>query len=145
MRAYADTGFLCSLYVPDVHTARVIARMEVQALPLPLTWLHQIEFRNAVRLRVFRQEISREQRDTSIRHVLADLAVGVLAGATPSLEAMAAEAERLSASHSESLGTRSLDVLHVAMALVLGTEEFLGLDRRQNALARAAGLGVPDL
>jgi len=49
------------------------------------------------------------------------------------------EAERLSALHSETLGTRSLDVLHVASALVLGRNEFLTFDNRQGALARAGG------
>jgi predicted nucleic acid-binding protein len=53
------------------------------------------------------------------------------------------EAERLSAAHSEKLGTRSLDILHVASALVLGSVSFLTFDRRQAALARVAGLKVP--
>jgi predicted nucleic acid-binding protein len=52
------------------------------------------------------------------------------------------EAERLSALHSEKLGTRSLDILHVAAALVLGAAEFHSFDGRQAALARAAGLRV---
>lgn len=55
------------------------------------------------------------------------------------------EAERLSALHSERLGTRSLDILHVAAALVLGSTEFLSLDERQTRLARAAGITVPRL
>ena len=52
---------------------------------------------------------------------------------------------RLSALHSEILGTRSLDVLHVACALVLGGNDFLTFDHRQGALAKAAGLKVPAL
>jgi predicted nucleic acid-binding protein len=55
------------------------------------------------------------------------------------------EAERLSASHSESLGTCSLDILHVAAALVLGSEVFLTFDTRQSSLAKAAGLKVKPL
>jgi predicted nucleic acid-binding protein len=55
------------------------------------------------------------------------------------------EAERLSAMHSEKLGTRSLDILHVAAAVVLGKQEFLTFDQRQAALAKAAGLDVPTL
>ncbi len=54
-----------------------------------------------------------------------------------------AEAERLSALYSEKLGTRSLDILHVASALVLGSTSFVTFDRRQAALARASGLKVP--
>ena len=58
MTSYADTGFLCSLYAPDAHTRRAVARMTRQTLPLPVTWLHQLEFRNALRLRIFRGEIT---------------------------------------------------------------------------------------
>lgn len=145
MTSYADTGFLCSLYAPDAHTARAARRMQRQQLPLPFTWLHQLEFRNALRLRVFRREITARERDASLNTMLADLADGVLAGAAPDLSDTMLEAERLSALHSERLGTRSLDVLHVAAAIVLGLPEFMSFDRRQTNLARAAGLRAPAL
>jgi predicted nucleic acid-binding protein len=145
MKAYADTGLLCSLYAPDAHTLRSVARMKHQVLPLPFTWLHQLESRNALRLRVFRREIRPAQRDASLNAMLADLAAGVLARSTPPLTDLATEAELLSALHSETLGTRTLDLLHVAAALVLGLPEFLTFDLRQGALAKAAGLKVPDL
>lgn len=143
MTTYADTGFLCSLYAPDAHTDRAIRRMKRQALPLPVTWLHQLEFRNALRLRVFRKEITSVQRDASLNTMLADLAAGVLASAAPILSEVLTEAERLSAQHSEKLGTRSLDILHVSAALTLGLSQMLTLDVRQVALARAAGLKTP--
>lgn len=140
MTSYADTGFLCSLYAPDAHTHLAVARMNHQPLPLPMTWLHQLEFRNALRLRVFRKEITTVQRDASINALLSDLAAGVLAHAEPPLADLTREAERLSAQHSEALGTRSLDILHVASALVLGLSTFLTFDQRQCALAKAARL-----
>ena len=115
MTAYADTGFLCSLYAPDAHSARAVVRMRRQALPLAFTWLHQLEFRNAIRLRVFRGEITPAQRDASLNTLLADLAGGVLVAASPLLTEVMIEAERLSALHSETLGTRSLDILHVPL------------------------------
>ena len=145
MTAYADTGFLCSLYAPDTHSGRAVARMQRQALPVPLTWLHQIEFRNALRLRVFRGEITPSQRDGSLNALLADVAGGVLAGAAPPLADILTETERLSALHTGTLGTRSLDILHVSSALVLGLPAFLTFDHRQIALAKAAGLKVPAL
>ena len=143
MTTYADTGFLCSLYAPDAHTRRAVARMSRQTLPLPFTWLHQLELRNALRLRVFRSEITPAQRDASINAMLADLAAGVLAHAEPPLADLTLEAERQSALHSETLGTRSLDILHVAGAVVLGLSDFLTFDHRQRNLAQAAGLHVP--
>ena len=145
MNAYADSGFLCSLYAPDAHTQRAVARMARQSLPLPFVWLHQLELRNALRLRVFRAEITPAQRDASLNAMLADRSGGMLAVVAPPLAEVMIEAERLSALYSETLGTRSLDVLHVASALVLGRSEFLTFDNRQGALASAAGLKVPVL
>ena len=145
MKAYADSGFLCSLYAPDAHTQRAVARMARQSLPLPFVWLHQLELRNALRLRVFRAEITLAQRDASLNAMLADRSGGMLAVVAPPLAEVMIEAERLSALYSETLGTRSLDVLHVASALVLGRSEFLTFDNRQGALASAAGLKVPVL
>lgn len=145
MNAYADTGFLCSLHAPDAHTGPVLRRMQRQTLPLPLTSLHRIELRNAFHLRVFRKEITAGQRDLALNALLADLAGGALTAADPAFGDMANEAERLSALHSDKLGTRSLDILHVASALVLGLPEFLAFDMRQRALAKAVGLRVPEL
>lgn len=55
------------------------------------------------------------------------------------------EAERLSASHAERLGTRSLDILHIAAALVEGSRQFLTFDTRLAKLAKASGLKVKSL
>jgi uncharacterized protein len=140
---YVDTGVLCSLYAPDAHTRRAVAYMRRQTSAVPLTWLHQLELRNALRLRVFRREITAAQREASLNMLLGDLAAGVLTAVSPAMADVVAEAERLSALHSEKLGTRSLDILHVASALVLGSTAFITFDRRQAALARAAGLKVP--
>ena len=145
MTDYADTGFLCSLYAPDAHSARAISEMNRLTAPLAFTWIHQLEFRNAMRLRVFRKEINRKQRDASLNDLLADLAAGVLEHRSPELPEVMTEAERLSASHSERIGTRSLDILHVAAALVEGSRLFLTFDTRQAKLAKASGLKVKSL
>jgi hypothetical protein len=101
-----------------------------------------LEFRNALRLRIFRREITPRQRDASLNLLLSDLASGVVAHSQPPLAEMMTESERLSSSHSERLGTRSLDILHVAAALVLGSSVFLTFDVRQAKLAKSAGLKV---
>lgn len=142
MNDYADTGFLCSLYAPDAHSPRAIKAMARQVSSLAYTWIHQLEFRNALRLRVFRSEITPAERDASMNLLLVDLADGILAHSQPALPDVMTEAERLSATHSERIGTRSLDILHVAAALVIGSRNFLTFDIRQKKLAKAAGLKV---
>ena len=148
MSLYADTGFICSLHAPDANTPRVLARMTRLREPLFFTALHRLGFftaNAALRLRVFRDEITPEQRELSIRAMLSDLAADVFRFAEPSWPEAFLEAERLSAAHSESLGTRSFDILHVACALLLGAKTFFSFDKRQCALAMAAGLVVPSL
>lgn len=143
MTAYADTAFLCSLHAPDAHTGRVVAWLQRPRAPLPFTGLHRLEFRNALRLRVFRKEITPEQRELAIQAMLSDIAADVFAYAEPAWPEVLLEAERLSGRHSETIGTRSLDILHVASALVLGAKDFLTFDTRQGTLAKAVGLRVP--
>ena len=49
-------------------------------------------------------------------------------------------AAELSTQHTAVLGTRTLDVLHVATAVTLEAKRFVSYDDRQAALAKAAGL-----
>ena len=51
-----------------------------------------------------------------------------------------AGADRLRAEYTPVLGVRSLDILHVAIALSLHAKTFLTFDDRQRALAVQAGL-----
>jgi predicted nucleic acid-binding protein len=131
MKAYADTL-----------TEKAETIMQRRSEPIAYTWLHQLELRNAFRLRVFRKEISITQRNASLNLLLADLADGVLQHTSASLPETMIEAESLSTSYSEKLGTCSMDIFHVAAAMVLGISEFLSFDKRQIALAKAAGLKV---
>ena len=48
----------------------------------------------------------------------------------------------MSRSHTVKIGSRSLDILHVAFALSIGMEQFITFDERQNALATTVGLSV---
>ena len=145
MNDYADTGFICSVYAPDANTASACRHMDRLQAPICFSWLNQVEFRNALRLRVFRKEITTLQRDQSLNLLLADLSADVFRNVSPDQVNVLIEFERLSAQHTEKLGTRSLDVLHLAIAIALGCERFLSFDARQIKLAKKAGLKVPSL
>ena len=61
LSAYADTSFLYSLYVQQVHSLRAAAYMATAGdAPLPLTTLGRFELLNAIRLSVFRQQLDPE-------------------------------------------------------------------------------------
>lgn len=138
----ADTSFLYSLYGNDANSAE--ARRLASAFKTPITVgpLHLHELRNAFRLAVFRKEIKAAQRQAVLASIEADLSSGVLVETPLSLSEILAAAERLSAAHTEILGTCAMDILHVATAHVAGTRDFYTFDARQASLARAAGLRV---
>ncbi|HOB99677.1 MAG TPA: type II toxin-antitoxin system VapC family toxin [Verrucomicrobiota bacterium] len=142
MPAYADTSFLARIYTPHADSGEALAWMQRAREALPFTPLHRHELRNAIRLRVFRREISAEQRKEAFRELDADLADAILAHITIPWTDTFREAEDLAAAHTETLGVRSFDLLHVALAMTLGATEFLTFDARQAVLAKAAGLKV---
>ncbi len=142
MPAYADTSFLARIYTPHADSNKALTWMQRASEAVPFTPLHRHELRNAVRLRVFRNEITAEQRKEAFREIDADIADGILAHATIPWTDTFREAEKLAAAHTETLGVRSIDLLHVGLAITLGATEFLTFDARQAALAKAAGLKV---
>ena len=142
MPAYSDTSFLVRVYTPHADSQKALTWLQRAREPLPLTPLHRHELLNAIRLRVFRGEITPEQRKLAFQEIEADLADNILAHTPiPWTEAFR-ESEALAARHTETLGVRSIDLLHVGLALALGGTEFLTYDTRQAVLAKAAGLKV---
>jgi predicted nucleic acid-binding protein len=107
---------------------------------LPLTRFGRCEIVNSVQLAVHRKVIDAE----TARRVLADLDDDIKEGRLTLVDALWRRtldlAAELSTRHTAKLGTRSLDVLHVATAVVLGTTHFVSYDQRQSALAKAASL-----
>ena len=142
MTAYADTSVLGRVYFQQADSARAIVLVRALPDPLPFTPLHNLEIRNAVRLRVYRGEADTVQRDMILAALDSDLASGNMHLTPLPWAELMREAERLNAAHTAKLGCRSLDVLHVAAAVTLGAREFLTFDTRQAALAKAAGLKV---
>ena len=110
--------------------------------PFPLTPFGETELANAIELRVFRQEVTASQAKTVLAKLASHMACGTFFAA-PIPAAMYDMAQRLSRKHTATLGTRTLDILHVASALVLEAESFYTFDRRQAQLVRAVGMKTP--
>jgi predicted nucleic acid-binding protein len=139
---YLETSFLVSLYTVDANSAAAITALQSAAGPFPLTSFCELELTNALELRVFRREITRSEAKLSLAAMAGDLASGVF-NSVPVPPSVYEEALRLARRHSAVLGTRSLDILHVAAALKLGLKTLYTFDRQQAQLARAAGLKTP--
>jgi predicted nucleic acid-binding protein len=138
LTAYADSSFLVSIYIEDVHSqaADVLLRTKPSIF---LTPLHLAEWAHAVAQQIFRRQISAvaaQQIETDFEE---DRQAGLwnqLPMPEGSLELCAELARR----HGAKLGVRTLDSLHVACALELKAERFWTFDERQAKLAKAAGL-----
>jgi predicted nucleic acid-binding protein len=143
LSAYADTSFLYSLYVQQAHSAKAAAYMAAAGdAALPLTTLGRFELLNAIRLSVFRQQLTPRAAVIDVLTIKGDIESGVLGMISCDWAAVHAEAERLSAKHTAEGGHRSMDILHVAAALSMGAREFLSFDGNQTRLASAEGLTV---
>lgn len=138
---YADTSFLVSLCLRDSNSARA-GSVASRVLPAFFTPLIEHELRNAIRLCVFRRQISSSQREGVLHDLEQDKAAGVFHLAPLDWPKALKLAETLSRQHTETLGMRGMDILHVASALALKARRFATFDERQRELARLAGLDV---
>ena len=140
MGVYADSSFLVSCYIVDANTPQARAFLDEHDLPLAFTALHDLEVRNALRLGVFRGILSEEQAKAAAANLDADLRAGRLVRRTVQWPLVFRLASRLGEQHAAVTGTRSLDILHVAVAKTLRLKELASFDSRQRALGVAAVL-----
>jgi predicted nucleic acid-binding protein len=152
MRVYADTSFLVNLLTDESGSERAMSEFRrLEFPPLLFLPLHALEVMNAIRQRAFhlrrsaasgqRATIARE-RDTALARVGRWLTRGWLIEASVDCEEALLRARTLSEKHTERLGCRGIDLLHVALALDLECEAFLTSDRIRGAVARAEGLAA---
>jgi hypothetical protein len=142
LSGYADTSFLASLYVLDGHSALAAARMKRAKLPLLLTPFGELELANALALRIFRKELSPTHIKGAQALFAKDCEDGVLVIKLLPSRAYTL-AKQIARRQTPRLGTRTLDVLHVASALALDADTFYTFDVRQGKLATAEKLAVP--
>lgn len=141
MSTYADTSFLVSLYVFDDNSPQASAIFAEVSFPFLLTPLLEAEIVNAFYLRIFRKESREKQIMTSLELFGKDVRSGVFELKSFSNEIFR-QASQISSRRTAKLGTRTLDLLHVASAVFLQTERFCTFDKKQSELARAEGLVV---
>jgi len=142
---YWDSGAIVKLYVSEAHSAKVSAHTQTLRHPIFCSHLHDLEIRNGLRLKLFRGESSRKAVNAALLLMDEDLKSGVLVRPNLNWLDTFRRAENLSKDLFSTMGVRSLDLLHVASALVLQTEKFLTFDERQRAVAKKTGLQIVDL
>jgi predicted nucleic acid-binding protein len=139
LKIYADTSFLVSLYSRDANSRIAIRKLRTSAGERIVTSLGELEVVNAIESRVFREEISTAQAQSSLADFEKHLRDGVfrLRGLS---DMFFERAKRLSRQTTARLGTRTADLLHVAAALELGVDYFYSFDKQQRKLAQSVRL-----
>lgn len=137
---YLDTSALIKLYLLERGSEEVHRLVSGQDEPLPVWELQEMELANALRLKAFRREITAKEVEGQLAlfaqrkergfYYFPDLDRGGLFEAFMSL----------SAAHTPKLGCRTLDILHVACARLLGSDLFVTADAKQHELAKKAGV-----
>ena len=142
MVAFADTGFIASLYLEESTSKAADAALGTPPDSLPLTPLAVLELRNAFNRAVQRQRITALERDALWQDVEADIAGGFLVLTPVPAAGLHDKAKELSDQYTPALGTRTLDLLHVAAALLLESKVFFSFDDRQRKAAAGEGMKV---
>lgn len=142
MSAYADTGFVVSLYKLESTTEKAAALMGGLRAPVWISAWSEIELRNAFQLAVFRGEIDKRSAGRKLKLFQQDVVDGVYTIMPVSSSALHSKTMELIDRYSARFGTRSLDLLHVASALLLEADTFLSFDLRQRKAAKGEGLRV---
>ena len=139
---YVDPSALRRLYVHDDRSRAFCAWRGRLGGSLPITLHGRAEIVNSIALAVFRGDILPEAGEGALAGLESDLSEGRLHIADLLWRKALERAAELSRRYTPKLGTRTLDVLHVASALVLGCRTFVTYDDRQAALATAVKLHV---
>ncbi len=139
---YADPSALLKLYLNEPESRGMTAWRLRHSGPLPVTHHGRVELVNGIALAAHRKFISAAVLAAALAALDDDFETGRFRQTDLLWRSALKRAGELSRRHTPALGTRSLDVLHVASALELGLRRFVSFDERQQKLARAVGLGV---
>jgi predicted nucleic acid-binding protein len=140
MVTYADTSLIVPLYVPEPQSADAQKTVIMLSEPLPFNQLHRLETKNAIRRKIAAKQATAAQVRSYLANLETDINAGIWIPVPADWDKVYAEAEQLGARFTAKLNTRSLDTLHVALAMIGGYTSFVTCDTHQAKLAKAAGL-----
>ena len=142
---YLDTSLVVKLIVAEPLSARVQAYLQERGCAVPYTRLIEIETVNTLHAKFFRREMTRPQL-RACEDLIADyLAEGRFIRPVLSMDDIFAEALKRLPTNTGGTGCRTLDLMHVASAKLLGFREFASTDKLQLKACKAASLTPGDL
>jgi predicted nucleic acid-binding protein len=137
---YVDPSALSRLYIHQAGSREMAAWRAKVSGTLAVTHHGRTEVINAICRTAFLGQLDEAGMADALADLSSDFAAGHLSQADILWRAALNRAAEFSENHTPKLGTRSLDVLHVACAIELKCRYFLTFDIRQRQLATAIGL-----
>lgn len=142
MRVYFDPSCLVALYFAEPLSGQIRTFVEKQNQPVLVNQLQELEFRNGLRQKVLRREVTEQQLAQSLRLFDDDAVAEKVQRKQLVWAAVYAQAEAISRRWSTQQVCRSFDLLHVAIAVASEVRQFATADGGQAELARTVGLRV---
>ena len=139
---YVDTSVIVTLYVKEEYSRKAADWIRNNDESIPLTPFHELEFSNAVNLKLFRKELTETEAELIFSRLIEHQQRGVFYQPLINWPEIMPRSIALSKRNTPVLGSRSLDIVHVALALSIRANRFLTFDERQSRLAAAVGLQV---
>jgi predicted nucleic acid-binding protein len=140
-----DTSVIVKVYIKEKYSWATSGWLKQNNESIPLTSFHELEFINAIHLKQFRTEITLAETQLIMSRFEEHEKNGIYYRPPLNWPDIFINAIELSRKHSASIGSRALDILHVASALSIGADRFLTLDDRQTRLATLAGLKLESI
>ncbi len=141
-RTYVDPSALLKLYIHEPESAAMSRWRARKRRALPITEHGHLEIVNGICMAEFRNAINHDAMTDALASFEEDVVEGRYFHVDVLWRATLRRATEISRTHTSKFGCRTLDILHVASAMELGLRSFVTFDRRQQQLARAAGLQV---
>ena len=142
---YVDTSVMVKLYIKEKYSRAASGWLKLNNESIPLTSFHELELINAIHLKQFRTEITPAETHLIMSRFEEHEKNGIYYRPPLSWPDIFINAIELSRKHSASIGSRALDIIHIASALLIGADRFLTLDDRQTRLATLAGLKLESI
>jgi predicted nucleic acid-binding protein len=140
-----DTSVIVKLYIKEEYSLESSRWLKENNEAIPLTSFHELELINAIHLKQFKTEITLEKTRLIMDRFEEHEKSGIYYRPQLDWFDIFIHAIDLSKKHSPGIGSRSLDILHVASALSFNAERFLTLDDRQTRLVALAGLKLENI
>ncbi len=136
---YLDTSAFLKLYVLEEGSEAVQNIVVGQHDPLPVLDVLEMEFTNAIWLKVFWSEL-RKPEAVRLLGLFEDRRKRGLYFTPELSRSRLLDRFRALSEKTQETGCRTMDVLHVAAAIEIGAKVFVSFDDRQRRLAKLAGL-----